>query len=207
MTENSHTGRLYGYARVSTIEQDVAIQREALTKAGCTVIREEKISGTTINRPELLTLLQFLRRGDTLVVLRVDRLARDTHDLLTIVKDLESRGVALMIIGQNIDTRTATGKAFLSMLAVFAEFETNIRKERQLAGIEQAKAKGVYCGRRQSISRDTVRQLTDQGWAVAAIADALKVSRQSVHNVQVELGLRVAPPHLRPLTLPAERAT
>jgi DNA invertase Pin-like site-specific DNA recombinase len=126
----------YGYARVSTTDQDLTIQVEALRKAGCEVIREEKRSGTSREgRGELDTLLQFLRAGDTLMITRIDRLARSIGDLQDIVRALKAKGIALKATEQSIDTDTAAGKAFLDMLGVFAEFETNLRKERQLEGI------------------------------------------------------------------------
>jgi DNA invertase Pin-like site-specific DNA recombinase len=139
---------LYGYARVSTLHQDLSIQLDALTAAGCTVVRSEKVSGTsTDGRQELATLLQFLRDGDTLVVTRIDRLARSLRDLQNIVPDLRKRGVTLKATEQPIDTGTAAGKCFLDMLGVFAEFETNLRRERRMEGIVRAKASGIYAGK------------------------------------------------------------
>src|SRR5690348_11141307 len=140
---------LYGYARVSTLDQDLSIQRTALKAAGCGVIRAEKASGTRRDgRTELQVLLDFLRAGDTLVVTRIDRLARSLKDLQDIVHELKDRGVALKATEQPVDTSTAAGKAFLDMLGVFAEFETNLHRERQLEGINAAKARGVYKGRK-----------------------------------------------------------
>jgi DNA invertase Pin-like site-specific DNA recombinase len=139
---------IYGYARVSTVDQDLSIQHAALAAAGCTVVRSEKVTGTsTEGREELATLLQFLREGDTLVVTRIDRLARSLRDLQNIVHDLRQRGVTLKATEQPIDTSTAAGKCFLDMLGVFAEFETNLRRERQMEGIARAKANGVYAGK------------------------------------------------------------
>jgi DNA invertase Pin-like site-specific DNA recombinase len=139
---------LYGYARVSTLDQDLSIQLDALTAAGCAVVRSEKVTGTsTEDREELATLLQFLREGDALVVTRIDRLARSLRDLQNIVHDLRQRGVTLKATEQPIDTSTAAGKCFLDMLGVFAEFETNLRRERQLEGIARAKANGAYAGK------------------------------------------------------------
>src|ERR1700710_1879145 len=143
---------LYGYARVSTIDQDLRLQRAALKAAGCEVIRAEKASGSRRDgRTELQVLLDFVRSGDTLVVTRIDRLARSMKDLQDIVHELKGRGVALRATEQPVDTSTAAGKAFLDMLGVFAEFETNLRRERQLEGIAQAKARGVYRGRKPHI--------------------------------------------------------
>ena len=122
---------LIGYARVSTTDQDLTIQREALQAAGCTLIREEKASGTsTAGRPELAAILAFIRKGDTLVVTRIDRLARSMGDLQDIVRAIRAKGADLKATDQPIDTSSAAGKAFLDMLGVFAEFETNLRRER-----------------------------------------------------------------------------
>ena len=138
---------LFGYARVSTMDQDLAIQETALRAAGCQTIRSEKKSGTGREaRTELQILLDFLRAEDTLVVTRIDRLARSMKDLQDIVHELKAKGVALKATEQPIDTGTAAGKAFLDMLGVFAEFETNLRRERQAEGIAAAKARGVYKG-------------------------------------------------------------
>ena len=135
---------LYGYARVSTLDQDLGIQRAALKAAGCKVIRAEKASGARRDgRTELQVLLDFVQPGDTLVVTRIDRLARSMKDLQDIVHELKQKGVALRATEQPVDTGTAAGKAFLDRLGVFAEFETNLRRERQLEGIKAAKAKGI----------------------------------------------------------------
>jgi DNA invertase Pin-like site-specific DNA recombinase len=160
---------LYGYARVSSTDQDLSIQHAALTAAGCNVIRSEKVTGTTAEgREKLSMLLEFLREGDTLVVTRVDRLARSLRDLQNIVHDLQQRGVALNTTEQPIDTPTAAGKCFLDMLGVFAEFETNLRRERQGEGIARAKANGVYAGkgRPASIDATRVREMKAKGLAV-----------------------------------------
>jgi DNA invertase Pin-like site-specific DNA recombinase len=152
----------YGYARVSSVGQDLTIQVEALTKAGCETIRQEKVSGTSIQgRDELNTLLEFLRDGDELVVTRVDRLARSIRDLQNIVSDLDKRGVTLSATEQPIDTRTSAGKSFLDMLGVFGEFETNLRKERQMEGIAKAKGKGVCKGRKPSVDVEQVKALKE----------------------------------------------
>ena len=141
----------YGYARVSSLDQDLTIQQQALRAAGCRVIRAEKISGARRDgRTELQVLLDFVQPGDTLVVTRIDRLARSLKDLEDIVHELKGRGVTLRATEQPVDTGTAAGKAFLDMLGVFAEFETNLRRERQLEGIALAKTRGVYRGRRHA---------------------------------------------------------
>ena len=176
---------LYGYARVSTVEQDLSIQETALKAAGCQIIRSEKQSGTRREgRTELQVLLDFLRSGDTLVVTRIDRLARSMKDLQDIVHELKAKGVGLKATEQPIDTRTAAGTAFLDMLGVFAEFETNLRRERQMEGIAQAKVRGVYKGRRPSIDPAEVQRLRDQEQLGAtAIAKRLGIGRASVYRV------------------------
>ncbi|WP_416915640.1 MAG: recombinase family protein [Roseicyclus sp.] len=175
----------YGYARVSTEDQDLSIQREALKAAGCEIIREEKISGTSRQgREELETLMQFLREGDTLVVTRLDRLARSMDDLSGIARELQAKGAALKATEQPVDTSSAAGKAFFQMLGVFAEFETNLRRERQMEGIAKAKAAGVYKGRRPSIDVDEVRRLRDaEGMGATEIARHLGIARTSVYRV------------------------
>ena len=130
---------VYGYARVSSTDQDLTIQEAALQAAGCEVIRAEKVTGTRrSDRVELELLLGFLRPGDTLMVTRIDRLARSIKDLQDIVHGLKERNIALKATEQPINTGNAAGKAFLDMLGVFAEFETNLRRERQLEGIAAA---------------------------------------------------------------------
>ena len=174
----------FGYARVSTDDQDNAIQREVLEKAGCVHVFEEKASGTsTKGRPQLELALKMVGSGDTLMVTRIDRLARSIGDLQVIVGQLAARGAKLQATEQPIDTSTAAGKAFLDMLGVFAEFETNLRRERQMEGIAKAKAAGAYKGRRPSIDPTQVRKLREEGVGPADIARKLKIGRASVYRV------------------------
>ncbi|EGX5147429.1 recombinase family protein [Enterobacter ludwigii] len=176
---------LYGYARVSTHEQDLTLQMQTLRAAGCEIIRAEKASGSSRDgRTELSLLLEFLRSGDTLMVTRVDRLARSIRDLQDIVYSLNQRGITLRATEQPVDTRTAAGKAFLDMLGVFAEFETNLRRERQMEGIAAAKARGVYRGRKPSIDPAEVYRLyVDEKMGATAIARRLGIGRASVYRV------------------------
>lgn len=174
-----------GYARVSSTDQDTSIQEAALRAAGCDVVRSEKRSGTTRQgRTELDGLLEFLRAGDTLVVTRIDRLARSIGDLQDIVRALRAKKATLRVVEQPIDTSTAAGKAFLDMLGVFAEFETNLRRERQAEGIAKAKAAGVYTGRKASLDEERIRQLHDggRGQGATEIAKTLGISRSSVYR-------------------------
>jgi DNA invertase Pin-like site-specific DNA recombinase len=172
-----------GYARVSTTDQDLSIQESALKAAGCEVIRAEKRSGTTTaGREELRTVLDFLRPGDVLMVTRIDRPARSIGDLQDIVRTVRAKGAALKATEQPIDTSTAAGKCFLDMLGVFAEFETNLRRERQLEGIAKAKAAGVYKGRPASIDEARIRELKAQGMRPTDIAKSLGIGRSSVYR-------------------------
>jgi DNA invertase Pin-like site-specific DNA recombinase len=181
-----------GYARVSTTDQDLDIQIAALKREGCTTICSEKRSGTsTANREELRTVLDFLRKGDVLMVTRIDRLARSIGDLQDIIRAVRAKGASLKATEQPIDTSTAAGKCFLDMLGVFAEFETNLRRERQLEGIAKAKAAGVYKGRPSSIDVTKVRQLKAQGVGASEIAKALKIGRASVYRALGEQGRRI----------------
>ncbi len=176
---------LYGYARVSSLDQDLTLQEEMLRAAGCHIVRAEKRSGAgREGRTELRLLLDFLHPGDTLVVTRIDRLARSVKDLQDIVHELKAKGVALKATEQPVDTGTAAGKAFLDMLGVFAEFETNLRRERQMEGIARAKARGIYKGRKPSIDPAEVRRLREtEGLGPSAIARRLGIGRTSVYRV------------------------
>lgn len=173
------------YIRVSTAEQNTASQRDALTKAYPDGIpREEKASATTMERPVLQLLLDMIHEGDTLVVWKLDRLARNMADLLAIVELLREKGASLKIHDQNIDTGTATGRAFLQMLGVFAEFETNLRKERQMAGIAKAKAEGRYKGRPTTIDPEAVRQCLEiEKLSYRATAKKLGIAVSSVQRL------------------------
>src|SRR4051812_21093578 len=175
---------MYGYARVSTNDQDLTTQPEALKAAGCDPIQHEKRSGTSrTGRTGLDDLLAFLHKGDTLVVMRIDRLARSVVDLQDIVREVKAKGAHLRATEQPIDTGTAAGKAFLDMLGVFAEFETNLRRERQLEGIAKAKEAGVYKGGTRRIDREAVQSLHREGKGPTEIAKALGISRMHAYRL------------------------
>lgn len=172
-----------GYARASTDDQDCAIQEAALHAAGCTVIRSEKKSGSSMDgRTELATVLDFLRAGDTLMVTRIDRLARSVADLEKIAALLKEKGAYLRATEQPVDTSTAAGTAFFQMLGVFAQFETALRRERQMEGIAKAKAAGVYRGRKPTVDVAEVRSLRDRGLGGSEIAKRLGIGRASVYR-------------------------
>lgn len=175
---------IIGYARASTDDQDCTIQVEALSAAGCSTVRSEKVSGTSLQgRQELQTVLDFLRDGDTLMVTRIDRLARSVADLESIVKTIRDRGAHLQATEQPIDTSSPAGMAFLQMLGVFAQFETALRKERQMEGIAKAKAAGVYKGRKPSVPAEEVQRLKAEGVSPTEIAKRLGIGRASVYRV------------------------
>lgn len=175
---------LVGYARVSSVGQSLEVQLEALSAAGCENIFSEKRSGTsTAGRDELNEALSFVREGDTLMVTRLDRLARSAGDLHEIVKKLAERKVDFRCLQQGgMDTSTSTGKLLLGVLASIAEFEADIRRERQREGIDRAKAAGVYKGRKPTVDADAVRALRAQGLGGSEIAKQLGIGRASVYR-------------------------
>jgi len=186
---------LVGYARVSTGMQSLEVQEDALREAGCGQIFSEKRSGSSTNdRIELENALKWVRKGDTLVVTRLDRLARSAGDLHALVAKLSAKGVGFRCLQQGaLDTTTSTGKLLLGVLASIAEFETDIRRERQREGIEAAKLKGVYKGRKPSVDVGDVRHLREQGLGASEIARKLGIGRASVYRVLSERTVASAP--------------
>ncbi|MFC4169556.1 recombinase family protein [Teichococcus aestuarii] len=181
---------LIGYARTSTAEQEAGLdaQERDLRAAGCEKIYAERVSSVAADRARLAEALRFVRSGDVLVVTKPDRLARSTADLLSIVTDLEKRGVALLVLsmgGQPVDTRGATGKLLLTMLAAIAAFERDLVLERQREGISAAKAAGKYKGRAPTAraKASEVLALHAQGVAVAEIARRLNIGTASAFRI------------------------
>jgi DNA invertase Pin-like site-specific DNA recombinase len=175
---------LVGYARVSSVGQSLEVQQDLLRTAGCEKVFAEKKSGTsTKDRMALRDALEFARDGDTLVVTRLDRLARSIMDLRQIVDQLSAKGVTFQCLQQGaIDTTRSDGKLLLNILASFAEFEADIRRERQRDGIEKAKEKGVYKGRPKSIDPAEVGRLHAAGLGATEIAHKLGIGRASVYR-------------------------
>lgn len=175
---------IYGYARVSTNSQSTEVQVARLRAAGCEVVREEAVSGRSrAGRTELETILEFIRAGDTFVVVKLDRLGRSTRDVLNLVHELESKGAALRVLEPEIDTSRPEGRIILTTLSMVAEMELTFIKERQRAGIEAAKAKGIYKGRKRSIDRAAVQRLRNEGLGATEIARRLGIGRASVYKV------------------------
>jgi len=179
---------IFLYARVSTLDQNTDSQKADLLKAyPDAVYREEKLTGTTTrNRDKLELILEMISKGDKLVVWKLDRLARNMNDLTNIIEVLNSKGAFLEILDHKIDTEKPAGKAFVQMLGVFAEFENNLRKERQMAGIKAAKAKGKHLGRKASLSDEQKRDVIaghEAGKNPSQLSREFDVSRATIYNV------------------------
>ena len=188
-----------GYARTSTVEQNLDSQIIALKAANCEIIRTEQKSGNNLaDRKELNNILDFIHKDEYLVVTRIDHLARSLKDLQIIVDRLKAKGAHLYAIEQPVDTSTATGKAFFDMLGVFAEFETNLRRERQADGIAAAKNKGIYKGRPPSINQDKIKQHLLEGKRPTQIAKELEISRGTIYKIKQLIALE---PPIAPASL------
>ncbi|MHC2457217.1 DNA invertase Pin-like site-specific DNA recombinase [Rhizobium leguminosarum] len=173
-----------GYARVSTIDQDFEIQQERLKAEGCVIVRAEKVSGASRDgRTELATIIEFLREGDELIVTRLDRLGRDTRDVLNIVHECEQRGAFVTILDPRVSTRGEMGHVILTVLGMVAQMERRFIKERQREGIEQAKSAGRYKGGKIRIDYKKIQQLAAAGVGATAIAKQLGCSRMQVYRV------------------------
>ena len=173
----------YGYARVSSLSQSTAIQVEVLKKSGCTVVRQEKVSGkSTEGRKELATILEFMAEGDSLTVHKLDRLGRNTRDVLNLVHELTEKGCSLKVLEPAIDTSGAMGKMILTVLGMVSEMELGFIKERQRAGIQKAKANGVYKGRPSSLDHNQIRSMRAEGLGATAIAKELGCSRGAIYK-------------------------
>ena len=152
-------GELVGYARVSSLEQNLDIQVDKLEQEGCTKIYQEKLSGVDSKRPELAKCLDYVREGDTLIITRLDRLARSVLHLNQISQLLQEKKVEFKVIDQHIDTTTSLGRLMFNILGAFAEFENEIRKERQMDGILKAKKRGVQFGGQFKLTLEEVEEL------------------------------------------------
>ncbi|MGR9402695.1 recombinase family protein [Rhizobium leguminosarum] len=178
---------LIGYARVSTVGQSLEVQTSKLTAAGVESdhLYTDKKTGVDRDRPGLKDALRFARKGDTFVVCKIDRLARSTIDLMNIVNELENKGVQFKVLDQSIDTTTKEGRMMLGFLAVIAQFETEIRHERQMDGIAQAKQDGVKFGRKIVMTDkvvELIRTMKAEGKSIAEIMKASGMSRPSVYR-------------------------
>jgi DNA invertase Pin-like site-specific DNA recombinase len=193
---SSHTGVLIGYARTSTTNQRAGLEAQLrdLKATGCKKVFQEQVSSIG-ERAQLEIALDYVREGDTLVVTKLDRLARSARGLGELVEELEQKGVALRILnfgGGQVDTRGAAGRLMLNVFAAFAQFELEIMKERQREGIADAKAAGRYKGRKPTArakAADAVR-LFKTGKRVSEVAKSLNIGRASVYRALEDAGLR-----------------
>jgi len=173
-----------GYARVSSYGQSLEVQLEKLNH--CDKVFQEKQSARTDAREQLQLCLDYVRDGDSLCITKLDRLARSTRDLLNIVHLLESKQVKLVVLDQQIDTSTPTGRLLISTLGAIAQFENDLRKDRQLQGIALAKRKGIKFGRKFSLTDDQVTALKEKrsrGIKIVDLMAEFKVSKASVYRV------------------------
>jgi|SRR5579872_3597214 len=176
----------YGYARVSTDDQNPALQLAALKRAGCkTVFKDEGISGATIKRPALLRCLKQLGPGDTLIVWKLDRLGRSLRDLIAMRDDLRARDVKFRSLTEAIDTDTPTGRAMWQMIGVLAELERSLISERTRAGVQAAKSRGVKFGRKRKLSPHQIthaRKMLAAGDPIQSVLHVLNVSRSTLYR-------------------------
>lgn len=173
-----------GYARVSTVDQDFDGQVAKLQAEGCDIVRSEKVSGASRDgRTELKTVIEFLRPDDELIVTRLDRLGRDTRDVLNIIHDCEQRGAFVTILDPHISTRGDMGHMVITVLGMVAQMERRFIKERQREGIARAKSNGVYKGGKRRIDRDVVIKLKSEGMKPSQIAAELNCSRMQVYRI------------------------
>jgi DNA invertase Pin-like site-specific DNA recombinase len=180
-------GEVVGYGRVSSQGQSLAVQDEKLKAFGCTRIYAEKTSGRQQdNRPQFQACLEFLRDGDTLVISRLDRMARSVLDLAKIADVLKRKGVTLKVLDQSIDTSTSEGKLMFSLLGAFAEFECDIRAERQSDGIAKAKSAGVTFGRKKALTDEQIKRVqflrNEEKLSVPDIADRFNCGVATIYR-------------------------
>lgn len=174
---------LIGYARVSSVGQTLVVQLDKLGQ--CDKIFQEKVSGVTDKRPQLQACLEYIRQGDTLIVTKLDRLARSTLHLCQIAAELERKQVALQVLDQNIDTNSATGRLLFNMLGTIAQFETEIRAERQREGIQKARERGVRFGKRKTLNPQQVAELQErrrQGVLIKTLMQEYGLSKTSIYR-------------------------
>ena len=179
-----------GYARVSTHEQNLDLQRDELLHAGVVTVYEDQASGKTAERPELKNCLKALREGDTLTVWRLDRLGRNLQDLIRIVTDIEARGVTFKSLTESIDTKGPAGKLVFHLFASLAQFERELIKERTLAGLAAARARGRHGGRPRRLNpsqcKAALAMVKDKAMPVSEISRHFGVSRSTLYNMVAE---------------------
>ncbi|MBD2038232.1 recombinase family protein [Leptolyngbya sp. FACHB-321] len=177
---------LIGYERVSTDDQKLALQHDALQAAGCEKIFADKMSGAKADRPGLQEAFEFARKGDTIVVWRLDRLGRSLKDLMALVEELEKRKIGFRSLQESIDTTSSGGKLIFHMFGALAEFERNLIRERTQAGLQAARARGRKGGRQQKLTQQQIdmgRSLAaDPSRSVTSICEHLEISRPTFYR-------------------------
>jgi DNA invertase Pin-like site-specific DNA recombinase len=177
---------LVGYARVSTDDQNLNLQRDALNQAGCEQIFEDQLSGAKAERPGLHQALQYARTGDAIVVWRLDRLSRSLKDLIEMVTLLESRGIGLKSLQEAIDTSSSSGKLIFHIFGALAEFERNLIRERTQAGLQAARARGRRGGRPKALNKDkqalAVKLYDDKKHTVDQICEMMGISKPTLYK-------------------------
>ena len=185
-----------GYARVSTFDQKLDLQLDALKAAGCEKVFQEKASGAKEDRPELTKLLSHVREGDTVVIWRLDRLARSLKHLIQLVNQLESQGVAFSSVSENIDTSTAGGRLIFHIFGALAEFERNLIRERTNAGLKAARERGRVGGRKKGLSSEAKQKAMlaemyykEGKMSTTEIAESLGIARGTLYKYLKHRGL------------------
>jgi DNA invertase Pin-like site-specific DNA recombinase len=187
-----------GYARVSTKEQSLNLQEDALKKAGCKKIYSEHISGANANRPQLQEMIQHLREGDVIIVWKLDRLGRSLRDLVNLISQFQEMGVGFRSLHDNIDTTTPTGKLTFHLFAALAEFERDIISSRTKAGLEAARARGRKGGRPKGLSikaQDKARLAeslyTEKQRSISEICSHLHISKPTLYRYLRSRGVKI----------------
>ncbi len=187
-----------GYARVSSTGQSLDVQLEKLNQAGCQRIYQEKRSGRTSTRPEFQSCMNYLREGDTLVITRLDRLARSVVHLAQLAKRFEKEKINLIVIDQNIDTSTSTGRLMFNMLASIAEFENDLRTERQAEGIAKAKENGVKFGRPAKLNEQicvAIHARRIEGATIGQLAKEFEFGEATIYRALKRAVIKDSEPH------------
>ena len=187
---------IFGYARVSTKEQNLNLQTDALKKAGCEKIFQEKVSGRSPNRPELLKLLEQIRSGDTLIAFSVDRLGRTTRELIILLNDFKEKGIAFKSLSEGIfDTSSPMGEAIFQIIAILKAMEVNVLRERTIKGLEAAKARGLNGGRPEGSynkkKASAVVTLYKQKETIDFIEETQNISRSTIYRYLRKEGVKV----------------
>ncbi|GAB3753090.1 recombinase family protein [Spirosoma pomorum] len=191
----------FGYARVSTHEQILDLQIDALKAAGCERIYQEKASGSKAERPELVRMLDQLRTGDTVVIWKLDRLGRSLAHLIKLVSDLEEQGVGLLSLNDPIDTTTPQGRLVFRIFASLAEFERDVIRERTMAGVASARRRGRLLGRPKGLTKQAEQKARlaeslykDQNFSVEQIAHELHISKTTLYKYLRHRGVPIGLP-------------